>query len=381
MTAEPSPETQGEAPPGEVIGRPADWRWRAAFWVVLFVALMLAVDALSAVLLPFVAGMAAAYFLDPVADWLEERGLSRTAATSLITAAFVGSVVAGLLVIGPFLLSQVETLAELAPQWIAAAREMLEDRFGPSEDWFAIDGLSASDAPTGEAMGAALRFVVDALQRLISGAVSIANLLSLIFITPIVTFYLLRDWDRMVARIRDLAPHDSRPVVGRLAGEIDRTLSAFVRGTGTVCLTLGAFYAIALTLAGLQLGILIGLLAGLISFIPFVGSLVGAVASIGVALFQFDDPIQIGVIAAIFAIGQVIEGNVLTPKLVGGSVGLHPVWVIFAMLAGGALFGFVGVMMAVPVAAASGVLVRYVVEEYRDSAIYRGHLDDAPDAE
>jgi predicted PurR-regulated permease PerM len=202
---------------------------------------------------------------------------------------------------------------------------------------------------------------------------SLVNALVLILVVPVVTFYLLMDWDRMVARIDELLPRDHAPVIRRLASEIDATLAGFLRGQGTVCLILGTFYAAGLMLAGLQFGLVVGLVAGLISFIPYVGTVVGGATAIGLALFQFwGDWHLVGIVAAIFAAGQVMEGNFLTPKLVGGSVGLHPVWLIFALSAFGALFGFVGLLVAVPVAAMLGVLTRFGIAQYRQSLLYRG---------
>lgn len=342
------------------------------FWVVALALFIAALYLLRPILLPFVAGMAVAYFLDPAADWLEARGLSRVMATGVITAVFALTAGAAVVLLVPLILGQIEAFARVAPDAIAQLQAFLERHAGPIEAWLPTLAGDAESAPQMETAAAVARFVASTAQRVIGGVLSAANLLSLALITPIVTFYLLRDWDRMVAATHDLMPRDGGPTIERLAREIDRTLSAFVRGTGVVCLSLGAFYAIALTIAGLNFGVAIGLLAGLISFIPFVGAIVGLVLSVGMALFQFGEIGPVLIVAGVFAVGQAIEGNVLTPKLVGESVGLHPVWVIFAMLAGGSLFGFVGVMLAVPVAAAAGVLVRYAVERYQASALYRG---------
>jgi predicted PurR-regulated permease PerM len=201
----------------------------------------------------------------------------------------------------------------------------------------------------------------------------------LFILTPVVAVYLLLDWDRMIANIDRLLPREHAPVIRRLAGQIDRTLAAFIRGMGTVCLILGTYYAVALMLVGLQFGLVIGFVAGLVTFIPYLGALIGGALAIGLALFQFwGDWITIGIVAGIFAIGQIIEGNFLTPKLVGNSVGLHPVWLILALSVFGALFGFVGMLIAVPVAAAMGVLTRFGVEQYQQSLLYKGsHGNDS----
>jgi predicted PurR-regulated permease PerM len=180
----------------------------------------------------------------------------------------------------------------------------------------------------------------------------------------------------MIARIADMLPREHAPVIRYLAREIDKTMAGFIRGMGTVCLILGTYYAVALMVVGLQFGLVVGAIAGLVTFIPYVGALVGGVLAIGLALFQFwGDWVSIGLVAGIFVVGQIVEGNFLTPKLVGSSVGLHPVWLIFALSVFGALFGFVGMLVAVPVAAAIGVLIRFAVGHYKDSQLYRGTPD------
>ena len=193
------------------------------------------------------------------------------------------------------------------------------------------------------------------------------------FLTPVVTFYLLRDWERLVGALDGALPRDHAATIRKLAHESNAAIAGYVRGQALVCITLGTIYAVGLSLVGLQFGLVIGLIAGAISFIPFVGTFVGAVMALGMALVQFP-PDWMGVVkvAVVFVIGQMLEGNVLSPKLVGDRVGLHPVWIMFALLAGGALFGFVGVLIAVPVAAVVGVLVRHLIGRYRDSQYYRG---------
>ena len=188
---------------------------------------------------------------------------------------------------------------------------------------------------------------------------------------------MLYDWDRLVAQIDELVPRDHAPVVRRLASEIDQVLASFIRGMGTVCLILGTYYAVALMLVGLQFGLVVGFIAGLVTFIPYLGALIGGALAIGLALFQFwGDWVSIGLVVAIFMVGQMVEGNFLTPKLVGNSVGLHPVWLLLALSVFGALFGFVGMLVAVPVAAMLGVLARFAAAQYLDGRLYRG-LEDA----
>jgi predicted PurR-regulated permease PerM len=202
---------------------------------------------------------------------------------------------------------------------------------------------------------------------------SLISVVVFIVVVPVVAFYMLLDWDHMVERVDSWLPRDHAPTVRMLANEIDRVLAGFVRGQVSVCVILGTFYSIALMLAGLQFGLVVGAIAGAITFIPYVGSLVGGILAIGLAMFQFwGDWWSIGVVAAIFAFGQFFEGNILSPKLVGGSVGLHPVWLLFALSAFGSVFGFVGMLVAVPVTAIIGVLARFAIGQYRESVLYRG---------
>ena len=202
------------------------------------------------------------------------------------------------------------------------------------------------------------------------------SIVSLFVVTPVVAFYMLLDWDRMVAKVDSWVPRDYVDTVRQLASEINVATAGFVRGQGTLCLVLGLMYAVGLTLTGLKFGVLIGLFSGLISFIPYVGSLTGLVLSVGLAFVQFwPDWIWVVAVACVFFIGQFIEGNILQPRLVGKSVGLHPVWLMFALFAFGALFGFVGLLIAVPAAAAIAVLVRFAISRYLDSPLYKGHTE------
>lgn len=350
------------------------------FWLIVLAVALICIYLLRSMLLPFVAGMAVAYLLDPLCDRLERWGLSRTWATTIVTVSFVLLCVLVLLLIIPTLVNQIATFVERAPEYLAAlqreATELLDrlrDRLDPTSEQ-KLQGMLQDS--TGKVFG----WVTGVLGGIITGGVAFFNFVALLVITPVVTFYLLRDWDRMVARADDSLPRRQQATIRELAREIDETLAGFLRGQGTVCLSLAVFYAIGLTLAGLEFGLVVGLIAGFLSFIPYLGSLVGLVLSVGLALAQFESWISVAIVAAVFFVGQAIEGNVLTPKLVGDRVGLHPVWVMFALLAGGALFGFVGVLLAVPVAAVIGVGVRFAFAQYRLSSYYTG-LRDGPRGE
>ncbi len=352
------------------------------FWLVGLAVFVVALFFLRDVLLPFVAGMAVAYLLDPICDRLERSGMSRGLATAILTVLFIVVAAGAVLLLVPVIAGQLVNLVKNAPDYLDTLRtsavnviSIIEARVEPA----VIEKLRAALAGSAERL---VNWTSGLLGGLISGGVALANVLSLLIITPIVTFYLLRDWDRIVETINSWLPRDHAPTIRRLSSEVDERLAGFLRGQGLVCLTLGTFYAIALSMAELQFGLIVGMIAGIASFIPFVGAIIGLLLSIGLALVQFDDWVRIAIVAGIFVFGQLVEGNFLTPRLIGGRVGLHPVWIMFGLLAGGALFGFVGMLLAVPVTAVIGVGARFALEQYKDSTIYTGtgERDGDPDA-
>lgn len=339
------------------------WYWGA--FIALFMA---ALWFLGDVILPFVVGGAIAYFLDPVADRLEAMGLSRVASTAIIAVVAVLAFVVGALIVIPLLVQQTVELGEEIPQIMKQSQDYLNLKFPQL-----IDPDSTVRKSLDE-FGEMVRQNAGALvEQVFTSAMGVISAVVFIVVTPVVAFYLLLDWDNMIARIDELLPRDHRETIRRLAREVDAVISGFVRGQLSVCLILGGFYAVALILVGLKFGLVVGVVAGMLTFIPYVGSIVGGALSIGLAVFQFwDQPIWIAAVAGIFVLGQTIEGNVLTPKLVGGSVGLHPVWLLFALSAFGTIFGFVGMLVAVPVSAVIGVLVRFAVEQYKTGRLYWG---------
>lgn len=343
-------------------------RTQAIYWGIAAVVFFLALQALGTVILPFLVGGAVAYFLDPIADRLERLGLSRVAATATISIiALIAFVVLALLVV-PTLVRQLVQLINATPTMFGQLQTFLSEKFPNFMDNKSVvrETLSAV-ATTIQARGGEL------VSTLVSSALSVINAVVFMVVVPVVAFYMLLDWDNMVGRIDKLLPRDHVPVVRQLGCDIDKVLAGFVRGQVTVCMLMGTYYAAALMLAGLQFGLIVGAIAGLITFIPYIGALIGGALAIGLAMFQFwGDWAAIGIVVGIFAVGQFLEGNIITPRLVGKSVGLHPVWLLFALSAFGALFGFVGMLVAVPVAAAIGVLARFGVERYTDSHLYRG---------
>ena len=344
------------------------------YWGIAAAVLLFVLWALGDVILPFVVGGAIAYFLDPVADRLERLGLSRVAATTVISLGALLVLVALVLAVIPTLINQLTALVNAAPDIVKRLQEFLTTHFPDLADNTSTIRQSLAE------IGDTIRSKgLELANTLIGSAMGVLDAVLFMVVVPVVAFYMLLDWDRMVARINALLPLDHAPVIRHLASEIDRVLAAFVRGQLSVCLVLGTYYAVALALAGLQFGLVVGSIAGAITFIPYIGALVGGALAIGLALFQFwGDWLSIGIVAAIFALGQFLEGNVITPRLVGNSVGLHPVWLLFALSAFGTLFGFVGMLVAVPVAAAIGVLVRFVSSQYTDSRLYRGLAANPP---
>ena len=341
------------------------------YWGIALAAFVAVLWFLGDVLLPFVLGGAIAYFADPIADRLERAGLSRTLATAVIAVAAVLIFVALALLVIPTLVSQAIGLINIMPQLISDLQTFLTERF-PS----LLDANSAVRKALDSIGETIQNRGGEVLSGVLGSAMSLLNIIILLVIVPVVSVYMLLDWDRMIARLDALLPREHAPVIRRLAGEIDATLASFIRGMGTVSLILGTYYAVALMAVGLQFGLVVGFIAGLVTFIPYLGALIGGALAIGLALFQFwGEWGMIGLIAGIFVVGQVVEGNFLTPKLVGGSVGLHPVWLLLALSVFGALFGFVGMLVAVPVAASLGVIARFGVAQYMDTRLYRGGSD------
>ena len=346
----------------------------ALLGLVPLVVLLLALVLFRAILLPFLVGMAAAYLLDPAADRLQRLGLGRTVATLTITGSFVIVLLVVLVVILPPLATQAAELARDLPGYL----EQLRGSFMPWLSGIVARTELADSVPTDGLLerfsGRAIEFLGTALSGVLQSGLFFLNLISLIFITPVVTFYLIRDWDRMVARLRGLIPPAALPTAERLAHEVDDVLAGVIRGQSLVCLFLATFYSVGLWAVGLRYGLIIGLLTGLFSFIPYIGMAVGFCVGMVVAAFQFQDLLPVALVAAIFLVGQFIEGNLVTPRLVGARIRVHPVWLIFAVLAGAALFGLLGALLALPVAAVLGVLIRFALERYRASAWYNPEL-------
>ncbi len=338
------------------------------FWGIAAVVFILVLWLLGSTLLPFLLGAGIAYFLDPIADRLQRLGLSRLWATAVIAVTAVVVFVLVLVLAVPALVQQVQGLIATAPDYVAGLVTFLSRRY---PDIFGENSPVMRNLAGFETMLREGGLTV--LNQVLSGSLRIFDFLIVMVVAPVVAFYLLLDWDRMVGHVNQMLPREHAPTIRRLARDIDVVLAGFVRGQLSVCLILGTYYAVVLMAIGLQFGFLVGLTAGLITFVPYVGSTIGLVLAMGIAVFQFwDDKVWIFVTLGLFLFGQFVEGNVLAPNLIGKSVGLHPVWLILALSVFGALFGFAGLVVAVPVAAALGVIGRFLLEQYRASALYTG---------
>ncbi len=359
--------------------------WQVGFWSAAAIVLGLLLWLFSAVLLPFVVALALGYLLDPLVNKLERLGLGRAAATSLILVGSLVVVVLTVVLFMPMLGRQVSGLVQALPDLVKKAQGLLASlgdqithgwiskllaRVGINDSSLADIKDSASDY-----VNKIVSWLVAVFNGVVTRGAALLDLLSLIVITPVVTFYMLLDWRKMVGTIDGLIPPRDRETVRGIAHDIDQALAGFLRGQSLVCLFLAAWYGIGLSVIGLNFGLLVGIVGGVLSFVPYVGSLLVLVLSLLIAVVQGWPNWHLPAFAlGVVLIGQFLEGNVLSPKLVGDKVGLHPVWLIFALLAFGSVWGFTGLILAVPVSSAIGVLLRFATKRYRESPIYTGEI-------
>lgn len=349
----------------------------AVFWLGALAGLLLVIWLFKGILMPFVLGIAIAYLLNPLVEYLGRAGVPRVPATLLILAAFVCVFLAILLTALPVLYREIMDLAERAPEigrilWSWAEPHVIWAQsklgHGDIEDLRTLVQNNISNA---------FQIGTNVVSRIASGGLILANFLTLLVLTPIVAYFMMKEYPRMVQWMDDLMPRHSAETIRDLLRQINTKVAGFVRGQLMVVSVLALFYALALSIAGLNFGFLIGITAGLLSIIPMVGSTLGLVISVAVAWFQTGEWTFVAIVAGIFLFGQIVEGNVLAPKLLGESVGLHPLWVIFALMAGGSLFGVLGMFLAVPIAAAIGVILSFAVVQYKKSPYYKGRGDDS----
>jgi len=341
-------------------------------WVIIFAVFFYLLYILRSVLMPFVAGILLAYLLDPIVDKLQKLKISRVWATLIVCLLSILIILPALSFLVGMIEDQVSLLIKATPKYLGLIMDKVQPVIASLAEKFPDLKGSQIETVIKDNIGSGLKFVGKVLKALVSNSFALVNLISLVLIMPVVTFYMLRDWNVFVSKMEDLLPKKSKKSILQILKEINVSIAGFIRGQISVCLILGTFYSIGLKLVGLELGLLVGFIAGIISFIPYVGSITGFVLGIVLAFAQYGDITHVLYVVAVFLCGQFLEGNFLTPKLVGESVGLHPVWVMFALLAGGVLLGFLGLMLAVPMAAIIGVLVRHGVAQYKASSLYLG---------
>ena len=351
--------------------------YRLLFWLGLLLLAVIAFGLVQAILMPFATGFVIAYVLAPAVARLEGWGVRRSLASLAILALFMLALALILVILVPLIQGQIVQLITRVPNFVRALQDqsgkliLLLQEHLPAEDVGKVrDLLSAK-------VGEAVTWLAGLLQGVLTSSLAILNILSLVVVTPIVTFFLLRDWEQMVAQVDSYLPRQSLETVRGQARLVSDTLGGFIHGQALVCLILAIYYAIALTVAGLTSGIALGVLIGVLAIIPIVGVTTGFILTIALAANQYGGWSEILVVCGIFAVGQLAEANVLTPKLIGNRIHLHPVWVIFALFAGGTLFGFVGILLAVPAAAVIGVLARFALATYRRSSLYDSRQSEA----
>jgi predicted PurR-regulated permease PerM len=342
------------------------WQMLALIGIIVFLIWLLA-----PVLMPFALAAMLAYLGDPLADRLQRLGMGRTLAVSIVFTVITIIFIGVLLLLVPLIQRQVTNLIDNLPHYVEWLRSValpwVQQRLHLEADSFDSDKVLTAIK---EHIGSIGSIAASTLAKVTQSGMGVITWMTNAVLIPVVAFYLLRDWDTMIAHIQRLIPRSVEPTVVRLSRESDQVLGAFVRGQLLVMLALGVFYGLGLTLVGISIGPLIGMVAGLLSFVPYLGFMIGFVAALVAALVQYGDWNHVILVGVVFTIGQLLEGYVLVPRLVGGKIGLHPVAVIFAVLAGGHLFGFLGVLLALPAASVVVVLLRYVFARYRESNLY-----------
>ena len=345
---------------------------RMLFWVIIFSVLGFFLTRVHNILLPFVVATATAYFLNPAVEKLEKYGLGRIAATMVIIGSFFILIILAATLLIPELYHQLLDLGHKIPEYTSYAKTVLIPKIAKNAVRFNPSIESDLQNMLKKFSGTLFGILGNGLEDFWQSSLAIVNLLSLLVITPVVTFHMLKNWDQVLAKINSLLPLTSAKEIRTQCKLIDNALSGYIRGQTNVCLILGLYYGFGLTLTGLQFGFVVGFMTGILTFIPYIGVFIGTAAGLGLACFQFDSTSHILAVAGVFILGQLLEGNIITPKLVGDKVGLSPIWLIFGMLSGASLFGFLGVLIAVPATAIVGVLIRFLIGKYTSSALYLG---------
>jgi predicted PurR-regulated permease PerM len=344
--------------------------YRILFWLGLGAAAFVLLGLVQGIILPFAAGFVIAYTLAPAVARLERWGIRRTLGSLFVLIVFLFAVAFVLVLLVPLIQVQVVQLINKMPALVDIFKVQLGRLTDLLKEQLPADWVAKVQDSLSSKLGEAVTWLASVFQGMVTSSFAILNILSLVIVTPIVIFFLLRDWDAMIAVIDSYLPRDSLETVRGQARVASDTLVGFIHGQALICLILAIYYGVALTAAQLKSAAAVGVLIGVLAIIPVLGATAGFVLSLGLAATQYGTWTEIFIVIGIFAFGQFVEGNVLTPKLVGDRIHLHPLWVIFALFAAAALFGFVGVLLAVPAAAVIGVLIRFALARYRRSAIY-----------
>lgn len=343
-------------------------------WIGVSIVFLTGIYLLQSILMPFLTGLLVAYAMNPAVKTFEKWGISRSIGTTIMITGFFLLIGLLLFIAIPFIQAELTTLSALIPQYGERLKEIFQPLIENPYNYLEPHDLERLRAFASANLGEGITWGIKLLGRILTNSLALANLISLIVITPIVAFYCLRDWNLIIDTVDRWLPRPYTPTLRRLFTDINATIGGFAKGQALVCIMVGVYYSITLTAAGLDFGVVVGIVIGVMAFIPYVGAFVGFLLSIGIALAQFTEWTSVGIVAAIFVVGQSLEGYLLIPYFVGNRIGLHPVWVLFALLAGGALYGFIGILFALPIGATIGVLVRYMRDRYFKSPYYLGKI-------
>jgi predicted PurR-regulated permease PerM len=347
-------------------------------WVGFTLVVIAAIWLFRPILLPFIIGIALAYILNPLVNIVQRARVSRGLATAIVVFGVLGVIIGLFVMITPLIATQMAGLIARLPGYIGDLQSLVRSFAPQLIEWLGPQRAAQLETSLAQFLGSGMELIGSLTGQLAQGGLTFLSTLAVLIVAPVVTFYLLLDWEGMVKGIDDLLPREHRAEISSVLNQIDRSIAGVIRGQGSVILVLCIYYATGLSLTGLNYGLVVGLMTGLLSFVPYLGFLIGLVLSVGLALVQFAPNWWLVVVVfMIYMIGQFIEGNVLYPKLVGQSININPVWLMFALFAFGFLFGFVGFLLAVPLAAIAATLARYAISRYKDSSLYRGHSDTA----
>lgn len=349
-------------------------RIQVLIWVAFFVATILLLWIFRSILLPFVVGLALAYLLNPLVNLIQKVSIGRAWASAIVLFFVLAAIFGLFLMLVPLVGQQVVGLIARFPGYITDLQALIQNLAPQLSEWLGPERAAQFESSLADLIGRGVELAGSVTAQVAQSGITVLNTIAVLFITPVVAFYLLLDWEGMVKRVDDLLPRAYRDEIRGVLDQIDKSMAGVIRGQGSVILVLCVYYATALSLVGLNFGLAIGLIGGFLSFIPYVGFLIGFSLSMAIALVQFwpDQWVFVVIVFAVYAVGQFLEGNILYPKLVGQSININPVWLMFALFAFALLFGFVGLLLAVPLAAISGVLARYALAKYQASSLYRG---------